>query len=79
MFHILRIIYKINWILQTLDNRAGNVRMQLHTKSFSTKVTKQRGEQTRCRPTPVAFFGEGPLIPPADSVWAEGPPAAAAN
>lgn len=50
---------------------AGNVRMQ-------PEISKQHREQTRHRPTPVAFFGEGPLIPPADSVWAERPPAAAA-
>lgn len=50
---------------------AANVRMQ-------PQISKQHREQTRHRPTPVAFFGEGPLIPPADSVWAERPPAAAA-
>lgn len=43
------------------------------------RVTKQRREQTRRRLTPVVFFGEGPLIPRADSVLAKGPPSAAAN
>lgn len=42
--------------------------------SHQTEVAKQ---QTRRRPTPVAAFAEGPLFPPAGSVQAEGPPAAA--
>lgn len=76
MFHKLHIIYKINQILQTLEQQS---RQRENAVAHISEVTQQRGEQTRCRPTPVAFFGEGPLIPPADSIWTEGPPAAAAN
>lgn len=74
--HLPRAETHVRSVRQTsAEAHAGNVRMQPHTRP---ETSEQHREQTRRRPTPVAFFGEGPLIPPADSVWAEGPPAAAA-